>query len=129
MTLVDTSAWVEYLRGTGSEIHLQLRELIRTNATIHTTDVVVMEVLAGGRDDTHVAQLRRLLARCEFVPVSGLGDYEQAAALYRRCRRAGRTIRALTDCLIAAVALRVGLPVLQLDRDFEVISRHCQLRI
>ena len=87
------------------------------------------EVLAGGRDDTHVAQLRRLLARCEFVPVSGLGDYEQAAALYRRCRRAGQTIRALTDCLIAAVALRVGLPVLQLDRDFEVISRHCELRI
>ena len=28
MILVDTSAWVEYLRATGSAVHVELRELI-----------------------------------------------------------------------------------------------------
>ena len=88
-----------------------------------------MEVLAGGRDEAHVRQLRALLSRCEFVPVAGLGDYEHAASLYRRCRRAGDTIRALSDCLIAAVAIRAGLPLLHADRDFDVLARHTELRV
>lgn len=128
MTLVDTSAWVEYLRGTGSATHLLLRDLIDDNAPLHTTDVVVMEVLAGGRDIGHVSKLRRLLALCEFVPTKGLQDFEQAAALYRRCRRAGKTIRALNDCLIAVVAIRTDHALLHSDRDFDALARHSQLR-
>jgi predicted nucleic acid-binding protein len=129
MTLVDTSAWVEYLRATGSEVHRRLRHLIDVGAELHTSEVVVMEVLAGGRDEAHVADLRRLLGRCEFVPAEGLGDYEHAALLYRRCRRAGATVRALTDCLIAAVAIRSGLDILHADRDFEALARHTELRL
>lgn len=127
--LVDTSAWVEYLRATGSPTHRRLRRCLETEEVLHTTDVVVMEVLAGGRDAAHTAQLRRLVSRCEFVPVAGLGDYEQAADFYRRCRRAGETVRALTDCLIAAVAVRAGLEVLQADRDFDAIARHTELEL
>ncbi len=129
MTLVDTSAWVEYLRSTGSATHLLLRDLIDEGAPLHTTDVVVMEVLAGGRDDRHTSLLRRLLARCEHVPVDGLEDFEQAATLYRRCRRAGETIRALNDCLISVVAIRAGLAVLHADRDFDTLAQHSGLLI
>lgn len=127
MTLVDTSAWVEFLRATGSETHGHLHRLIEADAPLHTTDVVVMEVLAGGRDDAHTTRLRRLLSRCEFVPIEGLEDFEQAAALYRRCRRAGETVRALTDCLVAAVAIRSNLPLLEADRDFTALARHSEL--
>ncbi len=127
MTLVDTSAWVEYFRATGSEAHHQVRRLLDSDRPLHTSDVVVMEVLAGGRDDAHVARLRGLLSRCEFVATDGLGDYEQAAAIYRRCRRAGETVRALTDCLIAAVAIRSGVDLLHADRDFDAIARHTDL--
>jgi predicted nucleic acid-binding protein len=88
-----------------------------------------MEVLAGGRDEGHAARLRRLLSRCEFVPTEGLADFEQAAVIYRRCRRAGETVRALTDCLIAAIAVRAGVGVLHADRDFDVIARHCDLEL
>ena len=59
MTLVDTSAWVHYLRATGSESHHLVRRLVESDAAVQTTDVVVMEVLAGGRDETHVGRLRR----------------------------------------------------------------------
>lgn len=124
MTLVDTSAWVEYLRGTESGAHRSVRRLLEEGAPVHTTDVVVMEVLAGARDDQHEQRLRRLLSRCDHLPVEGLASYEAAAALYRTCRSAGETVRALTDCLIAAVALRDGATVLHHDRDFDVLARH-----
>ncbi len=127
--LVDTSAWVEYLRATGSVTHQRLRGLLQDGASLHTTDVVVMEVLAGARDPAHAGRLRRLLLSCEFVPIDGLNDYEEAASLYRQCRRAGETVRALTDCLIAAVAIRAGLGVLQADRDFDALARHSDLRV
>ncbi len=129
MTLVDTSAWVEFLRSTGSPIHLTLHELIAGEHALHTTEVVVMEVLAGGRDESHTNLLRRLLMRCEFVAVEGLGDYERAAAIHRRCRRSGETVRALTDCVIAAVAIRTNLDLLQADRDFDAIARHSPLEL
>jgi predicted nucleic acid-binding protein len=129
VTLIDTSAWVEYLRATGSVVHAQLRRALERGRPIHTTDVVVMEVLAGGRDEGHADQLRRLLATCEFVPVAGVGDFEQAAAIYRRCRRSGETVRALTDCLVAAIAIRNGIDVLHADRDFDVIARCCDLEL
>lgn len=129
MTLVDTSAWVEFLRATGSTTHRAVRRLLEADGPAHTTDVVVMEVLAGARDDDHRDRLRRLLARCEHVPVQGLDDFETAAELYRFCRGAGETVRALTDCLIAVVALRASLPVLHADRDFDVLARHTGLRV
>jgi predicted nucleic acid-binding protein len=129
VTLVDTSAWVEYLRGSNSDAQTQLHRLLDEAAPLHATDVVVMEVLAGARDETHATQLRRLLSRCEFVPVESLRDYESAALLYRQCRRGGETIRALTDCLIAAVAIRAGLDVLQADKDFEALERNTPLRL
>jgi predicted nucleic acid-binding protein len=124
VTLVDTSAWVEFLRGTGSDTHRAVRRLLEQGASIYTTDVVVMEVLAGARDEGHEHRLRRLLARCDYVPVAGLASYEAAAVLYRTCRRKGETVRAMTDCLIGAVALRVGVPVLHNDCDFDILGRY-----
>jgi predicted nucleic acid-binding protein len=127
--LVDTSAWVEYLRATGSPAHLELRELIASGAPLATTDPVVMELLAGARDDDHVRQLQRLLLGLDHIPVAGLADYERAAALYRSCRERGQPVRSLIDCLIATVAIRERVPVLEQDRDFRMISTHTDLRL
>jgi predicted nucleic acid-binding protein len=88
-----------------------------------------MEVLAGARDDSHWERLRRLLFGFEFLPVAGLSDYEDAAALYRQCRRAGKTLRSLTNCLIAVVAIRAGAELMHADRDFDTIARFAPLRI
>jgi len=127
--LPDTSAWVEYLRATGSPTHRRLHTLIANEAELGITDVVVMELLAGASTDERVAKLRRLINRFEFLPVEGLADFEAAAEIYRRCRRGGEAVRKLNDCLIAAVALRVGVPVLHRDQDYEVIARYVPLRI
>ena len=129
MILVDTSAWVEYLRATGTPTHYRMRSLIQSDEPLATTEVVVMEILAGARDEAHLRDLRRLLLRCELVPLNGLADYEAAADLYRACRRNGETIRALTDCLVAVSAIRADVPLLSADRDFDAIARNSLLRI
>ncbi|HXQ58299.1 MAG TPA: PIN domain nuclease [Actinomycetes bacterium] len=129
MILADTSAWVEYLRATGSPVHLRLRRLIADEGDLVTTEVVMMELLAGETTPEGVARLRRLLGRFDLLAVEGLADYEAAAELHRRCRAGGETVRNLTDCLIAAVAGRHGAALLHRDQDFDVIARHTRLRV
>jgi predicted nucleic acid-binding protein len=91
-------------------------------------DPVRMEVLAGARSEQHLNDLRRLLARASTVPM-GPAHYDNAAALYRACRRGGETVRKLVDCLIAAAAIGAGIEVLHADADFDVLARHTGLRV
>ena len=121
MILVDTSAWVEYLRGTGSAEAVALRQLLRSDLSVACCDPIRMEVLAGARDARHLAELRGLLGRAQTLPVLGV-DYEAAAAYARTCRAAGVTVRSLVDCLIAAVAIRSGVPLLHRDEDFTALA-------
>jgi predicted nucleic acid-binding protein len=126
MILVDTSAWVEFLRDTGSPVCLRVEALLAEE--IATCHPIRMEVLAGARDERHLGDLRGLLARASLLPTLP-ADYEQAAALYRSCRRGGGTVRRLIDCLIAAHAIRAGVPVLHADSDFTVLARHTGLAL
>jgi predicted nucleic acid-binding protein len=128
LILADTSAWVEYLRGTESAANARLHDLIASRSAA-TTDVVMMEVLAGARDDLHRRRLRALLGQCVYLRTSAPDDYEQAAAVSVACRRSGFTVRGLTDCLLAAVALREQATILHVDRDFDAIARCTPLAV
>jgi hypothetical protein len=122
--LVDTSAWVEFVRDTGSAAcDLVDRHL---DGDIATCDAVRMELLAGARSERHLDDLRRILERAEVIPTSPT-DYDRAASIYRSCRRQGETPRSLVDCLIAAVAIKARTPVLHADRDFTMIARCSRL--
>ena len=124
MIFVDTSAWIEFLRNTGSATCTAVDDLLGDEIGI--CDVVSMEILAGARDEHHLRQLRGLLARATVVPMTP-ADYDEAAALYRRCRRNGEAVGKLIDCLIAAVALRSHAPLLHADADFDALVRHTPL--
>ncbi len=127
MILVNTSAWVEFQRATGSPAHHRLGAAVEADEPLATTGTVLLEVLAGARDERHARDLRRLLNRCAFLRLEEPPDHEAAAALYRACRRGGRTVRRLPDCLIAAVAIRTGAQLLHQDSDFDVIALHSPL--
>lgn len=124
MIFVDTSAWIEFLRDTGSQVCNTVDELLGSEIAI--CDVVSMEVLAGARDERHLGQLRGLLARATLISMVP-ADYDEAAALYRICRREGETVRKLVDCLISAVAIRIASPLLHCDADFATLTRHTDL--
>lgn len=126
MILVDTSAWVEFLRDTGSATCERVDAVL--DQEIATCHPVRMELLAGARNEQHLDSLRGLLARASLLPTEP-PDYEEAAALYRACRRQGETVRRLIDCLIAATAIRASATLLHSDIDFDVLARHTPLQV
>lgn len=129
MILVDSSAWIELLRATGHPAHRTLKRHLDAGSPIATTEVVVMELLAGASSNRDRDRLRQRLLALPQLRLRGMPDFESAADLYRRCRRSGATVRRLIDCLIAAVAIRDGATVLHNDRDFDVLGRHTRLRV
>lgn len=121
-TLFDTSAWVEYLLDTGSEVCEAVDQLIRKGHRIATTDVVIMELLSGSRSSNQRGKLRALMNRCVMYPTRPLFDYEVAADLYTRLRTVGFTPANSNDLLVAAVAIGKEVPLLAADADFERIA-------
>jgi predicted nucleic acid-binding protein len=126
MPLVDTSAWIEYLRKTGSRTNIEVRGTLDNDAQI--CDVIRMEILAGARDQQHVTQPEKLLARATTIKTEPV-DYDNAAAIYRACRKLGVTIRAQIDCLIAAIAIRTNTKIIHHDSDFDAIAQVTKLKI
>jgi predicted nucleic acid-binding protein len=122
MILADTSAWVEYDRSTGSAVDRRMHELIETDGELAVTEPVIMEVLAGARDDYREADLRRLLLRFQQLTFDPAADFGGAARIYRRCRASGITPRGLVDCMIANVAWRQGAHLLALDSDLSRVA-------
>lgn len=125
----DTSAWIEFLRKTGSAVNVRLRELLAHPSAVVITEPVMMELLAGARDADEWRDLRRLMAGVSFARVETPTDWHTAALLYSRVRSGGWTIRNMLDPLIAAVAIRIGAAVLHADADFDLIAEHSALEV
>ena len=126
MPLIDTSAWVEYLRNSDSVTCNEVDRLLNFEPAL--CDAIRMELLAGARDEQHVAQLEKFLARTTVIKTESI-DYDNAAAIYRACRRLGLTIRTHIDCLIAAIAIRTDTDLLHNDSDFDAIAQMTKLKI
>lgn len=122
MILVDTTAWVEFDRATGSRLDTRLTELIATTDEVAVTEPVIMEVLAGARDDRREHDLRRLMQRFPLMQFDAAIDFDAATRIYRMCRRSGVTPRGMVDCMIAAVALRHGVSLLANDTDLDRVA-------
>jgi predicted nucleic acid-binding protein len=129
LIVVDTSAWVEMLRGTDSRADRALQRWLAEDEELAVTEVVIMEILAGARPGEDVSVLRAQFEEFPILPLQGVADYEAAAKLYRDCRVAGETVRELNDCLVAVPAIRAGAPVLHADTDFDKLARHTPLEV
>jgi len=127
--LADSSAWIEYLRGTGSETNVRVRAHHETVGELALTEIVALELYAGVRNPAEEQRVRRIVQGVPLLPTNGIEDHEYAASLFRACRRQGETVRKLVDCLIAAVAIRNDVPVLHHDADFDVLARYTPLRV
>lgn len=129
MIVVDTSAWIEFFRRSGHPAGVALKRLLQEGADLAVTEIVLMELFAGAKSGSEVREIRSRLMALPLLRLQGLVDYEEAALVYRTCRQGGETIRALTDCLIAVVAIREDSAILHNEPDFDAIARHTSLRI
>lgn len=123
MLLIDSSVWIDILRG---DLPDHRRQLLRRSADDWaTSEPILAEVLAGTRDPRHT---ERQLSAIPLRPCDAGPDLYSAALLFRACQRRGRTPRSLIDCLIAAVAIRFDDTVAHRDADFELIAEVSPLR-
>lgn len=127
--VVDSSVWIDFLAGRPTWQALNLRERTHQGEPIGLTDIVLTELLQGARNDADLARLESYLAPFEVARLQSLEDFRLAAALHRGRRKAGTAIRATTDCLIAAVCIRDGLPLLHDDRDFDHLAELSDLTV
>jgi predicted nucleic acid-binding protein len=120
--LIDTSAWIEYFRATGSSAAVEVRRLLAEQADqIAMCEPIAMEILSGAVEDASHAKLERLVNGLPSLVVDTALDFRTAAQIYRAARRSGQTIRSINDCLIAAVAIHHHAHLVHRDADFEVI--------
>lgn len=127
--IIDSSAWIDFFRDRDTPAATALTRVLEDETTqLMTTDVIRLEILAGADQEAVRRRMNRALASCDDVAQSPRADVDDAVALYQQCRRGGETIRSPIDCLIAAIAIRLGVPVLHGDVDFEAIARHTRLR-
>lgn len=120
--LIDSSAWVDFLKGRSGKARERVRELVQEPRSVVVTEPVVMELRAGA-DESSLVKIDKVLQRFAMKSIEPLRDFHAGADLYRAARQRGYTVRSMIDCLIAAIAIRTGVTVLHRDRDFEVLAR------
>ena len=124
MTLVDTSVLVAFLAGHPTAGARHLERLVRDDAPIGLTPIVIQEVLQGARDDEQWAMLDEYLGSQTIIGPRDLSRcHIEAARIFFDCRRRGLTVRSSTDCVIAQIALEHECPLLHDDRDFRAIAK------
>ena len=123
MYLVDTSVWVDHLRGKKTPQVRILKELLAGEEVVGIAPLILQEILQGADSDERFEKWRKYFAElCCYTPEDPVESHVAAARLYQSCRRAGRTPRSSSDCLIAWIAIENALVLLHDDRDFEGIG-------
>jgi predicted nucleic acid-binding protein len=126
---VDSALWVDVLRGHDSERVERLRQTQAGPELIAITDVIYLELLRGARTTAEIKRLRLLLGQAPILRMSELADFERAAALYRAARAKGKTVRNMSDCMIASVCIREQVPLLHDDADFDRLADVSELQV
>ena len=114
--VVDTSAWISYLRRPGSATAKEIASLLRSEAII-LVGPAIAELLVGARSAREVEDLHVLIDFVGIAPDNPT-DWVRAGTTAMRLRRRGITVP-LLDVLVATMARRLGAPVLTHDRHFE----------
>src|SRR3990172_1969300 len=103
MILVDTSVWVDFLRGKKSAQRHILHRLIEEEEDISITEIILTEIIQGISNDRDFQTIKDYLLEFPIYMPKGIETYLKAAEIYRTCRRKGKTVRKTVDCIIAAI--------------------------
>lgn len=123
MVIIDTTVWIDYLRGrVTKETSWFESELQRQRFGL--TDLIVCEILQGVPNEIMARQVLRGLSLFQVYDTGGEDLAVAAARNFRLLRQRGRTVRKTVDGLIATFCLRQGFALLHCNRDynhFEVV--------
>ena len=128
MILVDTSVWINYLRGVPARETDKLDSLLGS-VPLAIGDLVLTEVLQGCPGQREFDEVRRFLGKMDLVVLGGADVAVEAARNYRKLRDLGITVRKTIDTIIASRCIYSGYSLLHCDRDFDPFAKHLGLRV
>jgi predicted nucleic acid-binding protein len=128
VVIIDTTVWIDYLRGTDHPETFWLDQEL-TRQRLGLTDLILCEVLQSVREPTLFMQVRDELLTLHLFETGGKELAIASALNYRNLREQGYTVRRTIDCLIATFCLEAGHELLHRDRDFDVFERALGLRV
>lgn len=128
MVIVDTTVWIDYLRGAQTP-QVAWLEAEAGRQRLGLTDLILCEVLQGVTSDKQFAEVRKALLKFEVFPTGGIELALAAAQHYRALRAKGRTVRKTIDCLIATFCLKNNHTLLHNDRDYDGFEELLGLRV
>ena len=128
MVIVDTTVWVDYLRGTDTP-HTGWLDREMERRRLGLTDLILCEVLQGVPDERTALATRREMLKFQIFTTGGVELAISAALNYRTLRTRGFTIRRTLDCLIATFCLNNQHTLLHNDRDFDPFERELGLKV
>ncbi len=117
--LIDTCGWIDFLRSRNGSLGDQVQDAMERDLAC-LCSVSVAELLQGVKGPKEQRQLDLLLDSVPILPVEP-ADWVSAGLALQAQRAKGFQIP-LSDALIAAVAIRHGLPVVTVDRHFELLG-------
>ncbi|ATQ75124.1 VapC toxin family PIN domain ribonuclease [Massilia violaceinigra] len=127
MTLVDSSVWIDYFKGTLTPQTHALDVMLSTTH-IAVGDLILTEVLQGFRTDLDFQLAKKMLTSLTVVDLGGEAVAIQAAQNFRKLRSMGITIRKTIDTVIATRCIMDDYELLYSDRDFDPFVAHFGLR-
>lgn len=127
MILVDSSVWIDFLRGTPTPQADTLDGLLGA-VPLAIGDLILTEVLQGCKTDKAFSEVRRLLSTLSVVSLGGMDLAVAAARNFRKLRAMGITVRKTIDTVIATRCIVDRYELLHRDRDFDAFEAHLGLR-
>jgi predicted nucleic acid-binding protein len=128
MVIVDTTVWIDYLRGIeNAETHWL--DLSLDSQRLGLTNLILCEVLQGISNQGTFAKVRDDLLKFHLFETGGAELAVAAAQNYQTLRQHGHTVRKTIDCLIATFCLQAGHELLHRDRDYEPFEAVLGLRV
>lgn len=128
MVIVDTSAWIEYLRGGIPEVVAKVDRCLELEL-VGIGDLVYCEIMQGLRSDADSRQVSSLLLALPRFEMVGFEIAQKSAANYRLLRSRGVTVRKTIDVLIGTFCAEHGLPLIHSDADFTQMAPHIGLEV
>ena len=116
--LVDTSVWVEFLRGGRGRDAAAVEEMVRSGRAV-ACGIVLAELLAGVKRAGQRDQLSDALAGLDYVEMREQ-TWRRTGELAAELRGRGQTLP-MSDLIVAALALEHDLAVFTADSHFRHI--------
>ena len=125
--LVDTSVWVNILRG-DSKTRERMDVLSKQGDSILMCEPVAMELLAGARKH-EVLAINEFIDHFASLKFDTLHDFRSAGEIRRQLSWQGKTVKSVVDCMVAVLALiNEEIVIIHNDSDFEVIAGAFNIR-